>query len=676
MKYEIAAKSLRASGKSAAISLFFVVCLLFVTSCGLYGAWADINTVAVSSYVTGLSIPRSYTQKVFDHCFRQTLQDQSGLAWGSTIKLINNDGSTYSGGGLVPDDQTTFVKTGDIPDMWVRDSSNQTYPYLLMCKNDTTLQRIIRGVIKRNVRHFNSNISSAPFVAAWHGGPDATAATDYTPADNSSVTGYWKLEADIVPYMIRTCYLYWKITGDTTTFVTGTPGDSQAWTGLYSSSAAFNSALQILVSEQNHPGTTYTGMVWCTHRPSDDECWNGTTPGAYNVPDNMFLAAWLPKLAEMYDVLWNDSARKNLCNTLASQITSGINTYATINDPTYGTMWVYEVQSPGTYLKMDDANVPNLLSAPYIGYCDVSNTTYINTRRFVLSSGNPYYFSGSYASGIGSPHTATGNVWPMGIIMQGLTTTSSAELEKCMKYLEAIDNGTYFMHESINVNDPSSYTRPWFTWPDQLYAELITGKLMGLNFIPGSYGNYPGNNDDGKVYLRPMLTSRWQYANMTSSVTFGNVTGINFFEQGIDGSIQSAGIDGVGPVTPDSVNGVQVTNGQTIRIQTSPAFVPSANLGTVHVYPNPYKPADTKFGDTVLGAGIVFAGLTAQAHIRIYTVTGGLVKSLDETTGNGVCVWDTKNKKGSKVASGVYIYLITNPADDSQKANGKFAIIR
>ena len=105
-------------------------------------------------------------------------------------------------------------------------------------------------------------------------------------------------------------------------------------------------------------------------------------------------------------------------------------------------------------------------------------------------------------------------------------------------------------------------------------------------------------------------------------------------------------------------------------------LVPSADLSMVHVYPNPYKPSDAQFGDTSFGTGIVFSGLTAQAHIRIYNIAGELVKSMDETTGNGTCLWDTKNKKGSKVASGVYIYLITNPADGSQKAHGKFAVIR
>ena len=66
---------------------------------------------------------------------------------------------------------------------------------------------------------------------------------------------------------------------------------------------------------------------------------------------------------------------------------------------------------------MDDANVPSLLALPYLGFVDINDTIYQNTRAKLLNNKtNPYYYSGQYAAGIGSPHNAGYNyIWPMAI---------------------------------------------------------------------------------------------------------------------------------------------------------------------------------------------------------------------------------------------------------------------
>jgi len=165
----------------------------------------------------------------------------------------------------------------------------------------------------------------------------------------------------------------------------------------------------------------------------------------------------------------------NLAKVLRREIDDGIHKYGVV-DSEFGKIYAYEVDGINGKNTMDDANVPSLLSIPYLGYTsahDPNNEIAENTRKFVLSKKNPYYYEGSLAKGIGSPHTPPGNVWPMAIIMQGLTTTNKEEILQVFKSLEATDSGTDFMHESFNPSNPSSYSRYWFAWANSLFSELV-----------------------------------------------------------------------------------------------------------------------------------------------------------------------------------------------------------
>jgi meiotically up-regulated gene 157 (Mug157) protein len=96
------------------------------------------------------------------------------------------------------------------------------------------------------------------------------------------------------------------------------------------------------------------------------------------------------------------------------------------------------------------------------------------TRQLALSQLNPFYANGKVASGITSPHTGTFNqFWPMATAMQALTSTDDDEIATCLRTLKQTHAGTYFMHESVNVDDPNSYTRPWFAWANSLFGELV-----------------------------------------------------------------------------------------------------------------------------------------------------------------------------------------------------------
>jgi meiotically up-regulated gene 157 (Mug157) protein len=122
---------------------------------------------------------------------------------------------------------------------------------------------------------------------------------------------------------------------------------------------------------------------------------------------------------------------------------------------------------------MDDANVPSLLGLPYLGAVETSDPIYQRTRRFVLSANNPFFFSGKAAEGIGGPHAGLNMIWPLSIIMRGLTSTDGAEIKFCLNTLQNAHAGTGFMHESFDKDDATRFTRKWFAWANTLFGELV-----------------------------------------------------------------------------------------------------------------------------------------------------------------------------------------------------------
>ena len=438
-----------------------------------------------------LELSDQYAQQSFRQCLPYTLD--------TTVKNES--------------DGTTYIITGDIPAMWVRDSCAQIYPYVYMSKNDADLQRIIGGTILRHMKHFNSSYQDAPFINSWK--------EDYTPHE-------YKWEPDGIAYLIRLSWLYWKVTGD----------DKWAHiTGDFDAHMAFNNALALLKKY-----TGFTGMIECKNRPSDD--W---TTYPYLIPTNMFLASMLPKLAEMYTKIWDDPNRAKECYIISKNISEGINNYGIYDNPIFGKIWAYEVDGMGNFLLMDDANIPSLLSAPYLEFCGFSDTIYQNTRKYVLSSFNPYYFTGSYGQGVGSPHTQNSWVWPMSIIMQAITSDNEDEIQQMVKYLDNFDAGTHYMHESVNPNDPTQYTRSSFAWADSLYAELIIKKILGFNFYP----------DNETSYIKPYLSFECNKAELNKPVCFGSKSNITLHILGEGSQIYSATINGK-KAEIDKVKGVKI----------------------------------------------------------------------------------------------------------------------
>jgi meiotically up-regulated gene 157 (Mug157) protein len=137
------------------------------------------------------------------------------------------------------------------------------------------------------------------------------------------------------------------------------------------------------------------------------------------------------------------------------------------------TIWAYEVDGLGGRVLMDDANAPSLLSLPYFGVCDVTDPTYVATRRWIFSPANPWLFQGRVGEGIGSPHTGHGRIWPIAVALRGLTATSVDERVAAIRLLGASHGGTYLAHESFDPDDPTRYSRPWFAWANSVVGELL-----------------------------------------------------------------------------------------------------------------------------------------------------------------------------------------------------------
>jgi hypothetical protein len=375
-------------------------------------------------------------------------------------------------------DGTTFVITGDIPAMWLRDSSAQVRHYLPLARSDQNIRAMLRGLIQRQAYY----IAIDPYANAFNREPNNNGHSKDFPPSSPWV---WerKFELDSLCYPVALLHDYSHITRDKSVFtdtvylmlrrIVETMRVEQAHEirSLYRFERPKEHVglpSDTLPLKGRGTPTNPTGMVWSGFRPSDDACTYG-----YLVPANMFAVVILDYLATFAHEHYHDEALAAEAQTLRDEIEFGINTYGIVTHPQFGQIYAYETDGYGNHNLMDDANVPSLLSIPYLGYRPVDDPLYQNTRRFVLSSANPYYYSGTYASGIGSPHTPGRRVWHIGLIMQALTSTDKDETERLLEMLIATTDGTDYMHESFDPDNPAVYTRSWFAWANSLFSEFV-----------------------------------------------------------------------------------------------------------------------------------------------------------------------------------------------------------
>jgi len=370
----------------------------------------------------------------------------------------------------------TYVITGDIDAMWLRDSSAQVWPYLPLMQEDPQLQQLIAGVINRQTR----NVLLDPYANAFY--KDANKVSEWKSDLTDMKPGVHerKWEVDSLCYTIRLAYGYWKASQDATPF-------DDAWR------AAIAKIVQTFREQQRKDGhgpyhfqrrtETQTdtvagrgygnpgkpvGLICSIFRPSDD-----ATVFPYLVPANFFAVVSLRQAAEMLEQIHHDTPAAAACRALADEVAQALQQYAVIHHAAFGKVYPYEVNGFGDYYCIDDGNVPSLLSLPYLGAVKPDDKIYQNTRHLVLSPANPYYCQGTAANGPGGPHVGMDMIWPLGLIVQGLTSTSDREIKQCLVTLQKTHAGTGFMHEAFNKDNPEQFTRSWFAWANTIFGELV-----------------------------------------------------------------------------------------------------------------------------------------------------------------------------------------------------------
>ena len=384
----------------------------------------------------------------------------------------------------------TYVYTGDIPAMWLRDSGAQVWPYVQLCGNDVPLRRMIAGVIRRQFKLINID----PYANAFNDGPTGAGEdAEFYPQNPWVFERKWEIDSHCYP--IRLAHHYWKTTGDVSVF------DAE-WV------AAMRNIIKTLREQQRKEGPgPYTflrttdrqldtkccvgrgnpvnpvGLIASAFRPSDD-----ATTFEFLVPSNFMVVSSLRKAAEILTAVNDERELADECTALADEVAAALQKYAVVEHPEFGKIYAFEVDGFGSAQLMDDANVPSLLAMAYLGDVERTDPVYENTRRFVWSEDNPYFWRGAAGEGIGGPHIGVEMIWPMSIMMRAFTSTDDAEIRDCICQLITTDAGTGFMHESFSRHDAADYTRAWFAWQNTLFGELILklvndGKTDLLNSI-------------------------------------------------------------------------------------------------------------------------------------------------------------------------------------------------
>lgn len=370
----------------------------------------------------------------------------------------------------------TYVITGDIDAMWLRDSSAQVWPYIQFVNKDKDLKNMILGLINKQSECINID----PYANAFYNDPTKKGEwfTDHTDMKPGMHERKW--EIDSLCYPIRLAYRYWKETNDNTPFddtwvkaqeaTVRTFKEQQRKNGVgpYKFERTTSRGSDTLQVDGYGYPVNPVGLIVSSFRPSDDCSIFG-----FLIPSNLFAIVSLRQSAEILRKVKNNTALASEMEALANEVETAVNQYGIIDHPTHGRVYAFEVDGFGSYLMMDDANVPSLLALPYLGAVDVNDEVYQRTRNFILSDKNPFFFKGKFAEGIGGPHIGRDMIWPMSIIMRANTSTNDEEIRQCVQTLKKTHGGTGFMHESFHKDDPKKFTRHWFAWTNTLFGELM-----------------------------------------------------------------------------------------------------------------------------------------------------------------------------------------------------------
>ena len=416
---------------------------------------SDAVEARISNVKKGIADPE--LAWLFENCFPNTLD--------TTVTFGTHDGR--------PD---TYVITGDINAMWLRDSTAQVMPYLPLAREDKKLKEMIAGVINRQTRC----ILIDPYANSFDFGAKACPWAEHDQPPIRAEVCERKWEIDSLCYPVRLAHAYWRVTGDASCFHAGWRQASKLIVqtfreqqrkkdaGPYSFRRTTDNPIDAAPFAGHGNPTKSVGLIHSGFRPSDDACMY-----PFLIPSNFFAVVALDQLADIFSVELSDKPFARECQELEHEVRGAIEIYGKARHPKHNLIYAYEVDGFGNQLFMDDANSPSLLSLPYFGCCAADDVTYLNTRAFVLSEDNPYFFRGRAGEGVGGPHVGLNMIWPLGITMRALTSRDDREILSCLRMLKTTHAGTGFMHEAFDRNDPQKFTRSWFAWANTLFGELV-----------------------------------------------------------------------------------------------------------------------------------------------------------------------------------------------------------
>lgn len=408
------------------------------------------------------------------------------------------------------DEELTFITTGDIVAMWLRDSANQLRSYKRLLKfnaSTDSLASLFRGAINLQARY----IVTSPYCNAFQAPVESSKApehNDYAAVDmvvppyDPDFVFECKYELDSLAAFLQLSFDYYDMTGDadffgkyqwikaidtmmntTTGLLIGTYGnDGFVNKSPYTFQRTTTSASETLLNQgAGSPIRGGTGLVRSAFRPSDD-----STIYQLLIPANMQFSSYLGRCAEIMEI--HDSDFSAQMKNFASNIRDGIEKHGKVQTQEFGEVYAYEIDGYGSVNMMDDANVPSLLGAPIIDYVDANDETYQSTKAFVLSTNNPYYMFGPVINGTGGPHQYPGKAWPMSLIVTLLSSDDDDEILSGLRMILSSTDGLGLIHESINTFNQSDWTRQWFSWANGLFGEMLVElkeskpELLGTSF--------------------------------------------------------------------------------------------------------------------------------------------------------------------------------------------------
>jgi meiotically up-regulated gene 157 (Mug157) protein len=433
-------------------------------------------------------------------------------SWPSTLDTTiawRGWSNSSTDGGEEEKEELTFVITGDIEAMWLRDSANQLQAYTSILKANSSfdsLASVFRGAINLQARY----ILESPFCNAFQA-PVESGIVRKSSRNSDQITpsfDYYSVfscqwELDSVASFLQLSSDYVAATNDYTFFQ-----KSSNWTNAVA--RILQTAESMMIDSYTPSGTwqhtpyTYCapyggtpinncngsphrgniGLIRSFHRPSDDACIY-----QYLIPSNMMFSAALNASSLIMSKVEPRSGNlTSWMRQMSTNINRGITDYALVHDPKYGTIYAYEIDGYGTHIAMDDPNIPSLLSAPFLSYTTLHDPIYQNTRRKILSRDSPYFSWGPAITGVGSMHTLPGKPWPMANIMTILTSEDDEEIVANLKMLLNSTAGLGLMHESVDSHDEASYSRSWFSWANGLFGQAVLdlekrkGYLLEMSF--------------------------------------------------------------------------------------------------------------------------------------------------------------------------------------------------